>query len=136
MSEETSGLVAHAHEIVNKLRKLPQLNEKLKNIVQDLSDLANDLDIIVKRAFTSEWEYNNFTLRFDWSDGAYIETPYSKLDVGFINIQCLKAKSVYECLKEQFSNKQSMLEKILKEFSEALDKYVETLKEVLTEEDP
>ena len=136
MSGATSGLVAHAQEIVNKLSKSPQFNEKMRNVLEDLSDLAKDLAILANRTFTSEWEFDDFVLEFDWDDGAFVKMPSSRLEVGFINIQCLKAKSVYECLKELFGNKQEIFEKVLKEFTEKLDSYIEILKEVLTEEDP
>jgi hypothetical protein len=135
-SATTSGLVAHTKEIVDKLKETPQFSENIKNTLEYLLDLADDLETLTNRSFTSDWEFNDFVLEFDWGDKAKIKAPRSRLIIGYINSQCLKSKPIYECLKEPFSNKQAMIEKVLKEFSEALNKYVSTLSEILIDEDP
>ena len=136
-STETGNDIANIMEkIVSRLSEMPQLNEKLRQTIEDMSDLVKDLKKLIDRSFTENWEFDDFVLQFDWDKGAYIKLPYSKLLIGFVDGDCLRNLPVYECLKRFFSNKNAMIKTVLEQLAKTISDYVDVVEEVLTEKDP
>jgi hypothetical protein len=127
-------LLQNIEDVVEKITKLPG-NEELNNIANELVDLAKDIRIVIRKSFEEKESFDGFVLVFRSYHGADVLAPNSRVEVSFIEARCLQEKSVYACLQEKFANKAGILNALLVELEQALDRYFSTLSGLLSSQE-
>jgi hypothetical protein len=135
---EEKKLVSNIEELVSKLEKLPD-NEELRKLVIHMNSVAKDIKVVVENSFDVKRDFDQFVLKIHWSYGLRVYSPESKTEIAYIENDCIEQKGFYNCLMEKFSNKIPILNKLLEEFSLTLEKYTETITNIIVgdeEDDP
>jgi hypothetical protein len=138
MAEQTqtvNNLTDILDKVLRKLSEAPQYNRRMREILEDLENMAEDLKILVNESFAFDFQFRGFMVEIEGGESAKIRAPYSGRVIGYVGEKCLKGKNIYECLKERFSDRISLIEKLLEEFAEELDEYVKTIKQILVEDE-
>jgi hypothetical protein len=124
--EQTRQLVENIEKVVEKLKQLPK-NQYLEKVMDRACDIGKDIKEIVYKDFDKKEDFDNFWLMVHWKYGIRVYTPIAKIDVAYLHAECLEEKSVYECLKQKFSNKIPIINKLLEEFADAVNDFADEL---------
>jgi len=138
MDQETSikNILDKAEQLVTKLSKAPHISKRLYDATIKMTNYVRDLKFLIRQIHNGAWEYEFFLVGLDCGRDACIETLNSRTFVEYVSRECLKTKSVYECVKEVLEEVSfdCVLDKLLYGLVEALDDYVAALNDILGSE--
>jgi hypothetical protein len=124
--EELRKLVESMETLVEKLESLPS-NKELERRIRKMYNIAKDIRVIADSEFDKTSDFDHFVLVIDGWSGIRVFAPNSKVEITYVDNLCLGEKSIYDCLRERFSDKAPMLNTLFEAFSQVLEGYMAEL---------
>jgi archaellum component FlaC len=122
--DQLGKLERSVEEVRPKVKEAEVHLDMLKQLVEDIYALAN-----ISKG--KEDAYMGFKLYITYDASLDIYTPDAEVYLGVISKECLRQKTLYQCLDEKFSDKTPLYDALMREFSKELDELLFHIKSVI-----
>lgn len=138
MSQIESNLVEKIEDVLRKLEEIEQTIEPIRPMIKEATDhiemmqeLERDIYCLTQIRAGKEDTYASFKLYVAFDGSLNIFSPDARILLGDIDKECLRQKTLYQCLDEKFSNKVYFYDILMKELSNELGEFLHHLKALL-----